>query len=140
MATVLNSRLFATLAVTVLAFAFLQKQQVIPRANLWLRVGGLSLAPLAWEVLGGLLCAILALAYFGAARLTGQPPNQIIGLAGFSLVATALAVWLVLGFFTARGMPPARVVVMIAFTATLVFVLGLILSVLGLAWGGHSLS
>jgi len=124
----LSGRLFAALGGVALVTALLGRVRVLPRANLWLRVGRFSFDAFYWQVFVALVCAICAFAYFGAARLTQRSPNQIAGLASFFLLAVASAIWLVSGF-----VPTSRRPIMPLFAAMFFFLLGLALSVANVA-------
>jgi uncharacterized membrane protein len=87
---VLNARLFAALAGIALLFAFMEKEHLFGRANLLLSIGRFAFGPFYWQLFVTLICAVLALAYFGVLRLTQRPANQMVGLVSFFLVAGAL--------------------------------------------------
>jgi hypothetical protein len=126
---VLTGKLFAALAGIALVIAILGRMRVLPHANLWLRTGHFSFDAFYWQVFIAAVCAFCAFAYFAGVQITRRSPHQMTGLAGFLLIASASAIWLVSCFI-----PPSHRAIVPLFVAILLFVLGLAISAANVVW------
>ena len=128
----LNAKLFGAIASVALIVAILGRVRVLPRMNLYLLVGHVSVRPFLWQLYVASSCAILALGYVGTDRLARNPASQTIGLISLVLVTIAFADWMVLSFLAGRGylegLMAANAIAKISFYA------GLLLSVLNIGW------
>jgi len=131
----LNARLFAGLAAITFVVAILGRLRMLPRANLWLTVGHISLGAFYWQLLIFLGCTFFGLAYFGIARLKPRPLNPTAGLVGFLLVAFASVVWLISSFLNTDGSRRGDRLAILLFAAIGCFILGVILTTANVAWG-----
>ena len=131
----LNAILFAALAALSLFVAILSRSRMLPRANLYLRVGPVAFGAFYWQLLIFLVCAFFGFAYFGIARLRPRPLNPTGGLVGFLLVALASLVWLISSFLTTDGSLRDSRLPILLFGAMGCFVLGVAVSTVSVAWG-----
>jgi hypothetical protein len=131
---VLNAKFFAGLAGIALVVAILGRVRAIPRGNLWLRVANISFGTFYWQLFIALVCALLALAYFGIVRAPQRPLDQTIGLVGFFLVAFATVVGLISSFLTTSNSPMSRGLAILLFAAIFSFISGVALSAANVAW------
>jgi lipopolysaccharide export LptBFGC system permease protein LptF len=101
----LTAKLFAASAIIFAVCAFLTRCQILPRMNLYLPVRNIALGPFFWQLLGALVCAILALIYLTFARWMPRPLNQTTGLLSFMFIALAFIGWLIGGSFIGIDSP-----------------------------------
>jgi hypothetical protein len=130
----LNAKFFAGLAAIALVGAILERARAILRGNLWLRVGNISFGAFYWQLFIALVCALLALAYFGIVRVPQRPLDQAMGLVGFFPVAFATVVGLISRFLTTSNSPLSRGLAMLLFAAIFSFISGVALSAANVVW------
>jgi hypothetical protein len=130
----LTARLFAALACILAIFAFLAKGQLLPSMNVYLDFRLIALSPYHWQLLGALVCAIVAFIYFAVAQWLARPLNQSMGIVSFTFIALAFIVWLVVGFFIERDSPPSTWQVGALFGAIFGFMFGCTLFAVNVAW------
>lgn len=146
----LNAKLFAGLAAIMLAIAFLGARNPLHYLGLTSLTGLLNTVVLTRHESGtvlivtgfyahlyfALICAALALAYFGVTRFARRQPNLTIGLMSFALVALGIVIKLGWPFLT-RGqpVPESNIGLFLAYAAAYnCFSLGALLSVAVLVW------
>ncbi len=131
----LNAIFFAGLAALTFLVAILGRLRMLPRANLWLRVGNVSFGAFYWQLLIFLVCTFFGFAYFSIARLKPRPLNPTTGLLGFLLIAFASLVWLISSFLTRDGSTRGHRFPILLFAALGCFILGVVFSTANVAWG-----
>lgn len=147
----LNAKLFAALAGLMLFIGFLGGHQPFSQlspVNLILLARDILSAQKTNETLLitgvyarlflALVCAALALGYFGIARWGKRPPNQVVGLVGFFMVAAGIAVKFSWRFLTGRHpIPDNNIWLFLLYAAAFnAFYWGVLLSAANLAWAG----
>lgn len=148
--TSLCAKLFAGLAAVVLLVAFLSEANPfhylsfasvsnLLHAILWAhRQSGrfLLITGFYGRLCLALVCAALALGYFGVERFARRPPNRALSLLSFVMVAAGIAVKFTWSSFTARHpVPQSNVGLFLVYAAAFnCFDWGVYPSVLILAW------
>src|SRR5579859_2623372 len=98
----LTAKLFSGLAVVLAVFTFLAQGGVLrsrPALDLYLHDTYYVVGPAHVELVGAIVCALLALIYFAFGRWTARPLSQPIGFVSFACFAIALVCWLTAAFF-----------------------------------------
>ena len=82
----LIGKMFAGLAAYALLVAILFQMRVLPDGRFWLVISHVNFDPFQLQILVTVACTILALAYFGVARLARHPANELLGIISVYLV------------------------------------------------------
>jgi len=133
----LAAKLFSGLAVVLAVFTFLLLGGVLPSGSgldLYLHDTYYVIGPAHVELIGAIVCAILAFVYFAFGRWTARPLSQPIGLVSFACTAIALVCWLTATFFMGRDLLPMPWQIGMLSGAIFSFLLGCVLFVGNLAW------
>jgi len=133
----LTAKLFSGLAVVLAVFTFLLRGGVLPSGpalDLYLHDTYYVVGPAHVELIGAIVCAILAFLYFAFGRWTARPLNQPIGLVSFACVAIALLCWLTATFFMRRGLLQMHWQIGMVSGAIFSFLVGCVLFVGNLVW------
>ncbi len=103
----LTAKLFSGLAVLLAVFAFFQLGGVLPSGpalDLYLHDTYYVVGSAPVQVIGAIVCALLAFIYFAFSRWTARPLSQPIGLVIFACMSIALVCWLAASFFMRRDL------------------------------------
>jgi hypothetical protein len=130
----LSAKLFGALGAIVFVVAILGRLGILPFSPMGLAIAGVAYGPFYWQTFAAIVCAALALSYVGIARTATHPPNRLVGIASFALVALALFTMIVESFVSDRLFQRFESMIWIFFAAMFAFLVGVVLSALNLAW------
>ena len=133
----LMAKLFSRLAVVLAVFTFLLRGGVLPSGaglDLYLHDTYYVVGPAYVELIGAIVCAILAFIYFAFGRWTARPLSQPIGLVSFACVVIASVCWLTATFFMRRDLLPMPWEIGLLSGAVFSFLLGCVVFGANLAW------
>lgn len=133
----LTAKLFGGLAALLAVFTFLLRGGVLPSGSgldLYLHDTYYVVGPAHVELIGAIVCALLAFVYFAFGRWTARPLSRPIGLVSFACVAIALVLWLTATFFMRRDLLPMPWQLGMLSGAIFSFVLGCVLFGGNLVW------
>ena len=133
----LAAKLFSGLAVLLAVFTFLPRGGVLPSGSgldLYLHDTYYVIGPAHVQLIGAIVCAILAIVYFAFGRWAARPLSQPIGLVSFACIAIALVTWLTATFFMRRDLLPMPWQLSMLSGAIFSFLLGCVLFGGNLAW------
>ena len=133
----LTAKLFSGLAAVLAVFTFLLRGGVLPSGpalDLYLHDTYYVVGSATAQLIGAIVCAILAFIYFAFGRWTARPLSQPIGLVSFACIAIALVLWLMATFFMRRDLLPVHLAFGMLSGAMLGFLLGCVLFGGNLVW------
>lgn len=133
----LAAKLFSGLAVVLAVFTFLLRSGMLLSGSgldLYLHDTYYVVGPAHVQLIGAIVCAILAFIYFAFGQWTTRPLNQSIGLVSFACLVIALVFWFTATFFMTRGSLPMPWEIGMLSGAVFSFVLGCVLFGGNLAW------
>lgn len=101
----LTAKLFSGLAALLAVFTFLLRGGVLSSSgalDVYLHDTYYVVGPAHVQLIGAIVCAILAFIYFAFGRWTVRPLSQPIGLVSFACIVIALVCWLTAAFLMRR--------------------------------------
>jgi hypothetical protein len=130
----LSAKLFGGLGAIEFLVAILGHYGILPCSPMGLDFAGIAYGPFYWQTFAAIVCAALALSYVGIARTATHPPNRLVGIASFALVALALLTMTAESLVSDKFFQRFELLVWIFFAAMFAFLVGVVLSALNLAW------
>lgn len=133
----LAAKLFSGLAALLAVFTFLLRGGMLSSSgalDVYLHDTYYVVGPAHVQLIGAIVCAILAFIYFAFSRWTAHPLSEPIGLVSFACFAIALVCWLAATFFMRRDPLPLRWQLGLLSGAIFSFLSGCVLFGGNLAW------
>lgn len=132
----LIAKLFAALTSLLAVFGILLSTRIFPSMalDLYLHDTYYVVGPSHVQLMGAIVCAILAFIYFAFGRWTARPLSQPIGLVSFACIAAAFVVWYTVNLFMRRDSLSMQWQIGALFGAIFSFLLGCAIFGVNVAW------
>jgi hypothetical protein len=129
----LSAKLFAGFAVCLFGLMLLCRLGIVSPGTVGLRAHGVAYGPYFWQMFSGIICAAVALAYFGTEKTASRPPNDTVGLLSFALVSVPILLWIIASFNAGALMQNMHFVALL-FVALAAFLVGVLISAVNVLW------
>jgi hypothetical protein len=130
----LMAKLLGGLASALAVLALVAAVRTISPIDVYFHDVYFVVGPSGFSLLDALLCGTLAVIYFAISRWKLQPPNQLVGLAGFTLIVISLITFFAASILFREDSLPHDSHLYALFGALYGFLFGLVLLAANIAW------